>query len=666
MTTQFDRVYHGLSTESGKFRVAASGMAWRGEDAAENVIAMSSTDIKWARWLRVARGFQLRVGLKDRRREVFDGFERDDQDKLSGLLKQHFSITLEAEDVSFRGWNWGATDFRGDELAFVVGNKTAFELPLQHVANSNIAGRTEVSLEFVAPSDSAGKKPSKGHPDEMVEIRFFVPGQSTRVRGSDAGSNKSDAEEEDGDVSAAQAFHDTIKEKAELGHVSGDIILSFEEVLVLTPRGRYDVDMFPDFLRLRGKTYDYKIVYTSISRLFLLPKDDLHILFILGLDIPIRQGQTRYQYLVMQFSREEEITAELNMTEEEIAKFDRLEKHYEKPTFEVVSSVFRALSNKKIISAGSFQRHVPIARNNGHPGLKANLKAVQGDLFMLDKFIFFVSKQPVLIEISDIHQVVFSRVGAVIATARTFDMQIVTNHGPEYTFTSINKEEHEPTDAYLKDKKVRVKNEMLPEGDLLLAAAGDDSDEEMQSVASDDDEEPRVRRTGDDDDDSEDDEDFHASSSDEGSPTESSSGSEGGATASDASGDRDMVKKRPKKSKAKAKAKASSVKEDDKTASPAKKKKKAAARGEDDRDRRGDGDGDGGRDGDERPKKAKAKPSSKAKKGGADADDAMEVDSEPEKPAPKPKPKPKPVTKASKGTADDEPAKKKQKKAGGD
>ena len=124
------------------------------------------------------------------------------------------------------------------------------------------------------------KKLSKGRPDEMVEIRFFVPGQSLRVRGSDAGSSKSDVEGDDDDVSAAQAFHDAIKDKAKLGHVSGDIILSFEEVLVLTPRGRYDVDMFPDFLRLRGKTYDYKIVYTSISRLFLLPKDDLHILFI--------------------------------------------------------------------------------------------------------------------------------------------------------------------------------------------------------------------------------------------------------------------------------------------------------------------------------------------------------------------------------------------------
>jgi hypothetical protein len=59
-----------------EFRVAVSGMGWRGEDP-EKVIAISSADIKWVRWLRVARGFQLRVGLKDHRREVFDGFERD-------------------------------------------------------------------------------------------------------------------------------------------------------------------------------------------------------------------------------------------------------------------------------------------------------------------------------------------------------------------------------------------------------------------------------------------------------------------------------------------------------------------------------------------------------------------------------------------------------------
>jgi hypothetical protein len=61
------------------------------------------------------------------------------------------------------------------------------------------------------------------------------------------------------------------------------MILNFEEVFVVTPRGRYDLDMFTDSLRLRGKTYDYKIVYSTISRLFLLPKDEHAILFIVSL-----------------------------------------------------------------------------------------------------------------------------------------------------------------------------------------------------------------------------------------------------------------------------------------------------------------------------------------------------------------------------------------------
>jgi len=172
-------------------------------------------------------------------------------------------------------------DRKGQDLAFLVSNKTVFELPLSDVANSNIAGKTEVSLEF-APSGGAGKKPSRNAADEMVEIRFHVPGTHTRARGSDEGSQKSDDEEVE-EVSAAQAFHDAIKEKAEIGQVAGDLVLSFEEVLVLTPRGRYDLDMSFEYLRLRGKTYDYKILYSSISRLFLLPKDDQHVLFIVCL-----------------------------------------------------------------------------------------------------------------------------------------------------------------------------------------------------------------------------------------------------------------------------------------------------------------------------------------------------------------------------------------------
>ncbi len=96
------------------------------------------------------------------------------------------------------------------------------------------------------------------------------------------------------------------------------------------------------------------------------------------------------------------------------------------------------------------------------------------------------------------------------AAARTFDLKIVTREGPEFNFTSINKEEHEPVEAYLKEKKVKVKNEMVPDADLLLAAAaGDDEDEDMQSVNSDD-SRPRTGKSRMDED-SEEDGKYHSS-----------------------------------------------------------------------------------------------------------------------------------------------------------
>lgn len=151
-----------------------------------------------------------------------------------------------------------------------------------------------MSLEFsnLTPSGSKAKTQMG---DELTEIRFYVPGTMTKLRagsaskvkvkegeeGDEEGDDAADEEEiEEEEISAAQVFHDTIKEKANIGQMTGKMILSFEEVLVLTPRGRYDMEMFPDFLRLRGRTYDYKVLYQSIARLFLLPKDDMHVLFI--------------------------------------------------------------------------------------------------------------------------------------------------------------------------------------------------------------------------------------------------------------------------------------------------------------------------------------------------------------------------------------------------
>ena len=85
--------------------------------------------------------------------------------------------------------------------------------------------------------------------------------------------------------------------------------------------------------------------------------------------------------------------------------------------------------------------------------------------------------------------------------ARTFDIEIRTESASDYTLTSLNKEEYEVVNAYLQEKKVKTKNEMM-QGEIIMGP--DDDDEEMQSVASSGEEVPKPRRGGDDDDDSED------------------------------------------------------------------------------------------------------------------------------------------------------------------
>ena len=106
-----------------------------------------------------------------------------------------------------------------------------------------------------------------------------------------------------------------------------------------------------------------------------------------------------------------------------------------------------------------------------------------------------MSKQPVVIELVDIYQVIFSRLGQGMgaSASRSFDLKITSKSGPEYVFSSIMKEEKNGVEAYLTERKVRVKNEKVPEEEIVMAGDDDDDDEEMASIASGSDVQSRVR-----------------------------------------------------------------------------------------------------------------------------------------------------------------------------
>ncbi|KAK0522088.1 FACT complex subunit [Tilletia horrida] len=549
---QFDGLFLGLSAQTGRMRLAAGGLGYKASGEGSKAITVPADNLDEFHWVKVARNFQLRIRLfhstegSNGRRLTLDGFVREQHDELAAAIKTYYDKPLLSKELSVRGWNWGEAQVVDDdveEVQFLVKDKVAFEIPISHIANSNIA-RQEVSIEFLNPeqqepvqntgatgssSGDGGRRAQSKH-DQLVEIKLYIPGEIER-EGSDDGQ----AEPE----TAANSFHEAIKARADMGPVQGDAVIVFRECLILTPRGRYDIDMFPNFLRLRGKTYDYKILYSSITRLFLLPKpDEVHVHFVIGLDPPIRQGQTRYPYLVLQFPREEEMDAELNLTEEELQdKYQgKLKKRYEEPTFRIVSNVFKHLSNQKLTVPGSFESSA------GHASIKCNVKAVEGLLYPLDKALLWVSKQPIYLPYSQIHQVVFSRVGGSVSSSRTFDLRVSPRDGTETTFLSLNREEHDRMNSFFLERKVRIKNEMNDGLDINAAGAAaallSDDDEDMADAS-------RSRANAmDEDEDSEDDEDFQESSGD-------SSSDDGGSDDDDfseAGGDDAPPKKKKKKS----------------------------------------------------------------------------------------------------------------------
>ena len=82
--------------------------------------------------------------------------------------------------------------------------------------------------------------------------------------------------------------------KATVLSEKGDALAIFNEVNCLQPRGRYLVKVFPTYVHLHGKTFDYKIPATTMVRMFLLPhKDGRQMHLAVNCDPPIKQASTK-------------------------------------------------------------------------------------------------------------------------------------------------------------------------------------------------------------------------------------------------------------------------------------------------------------------------------------------------------------------------------------
>ena len=182
----------------------------------------------------------------------------------------------------------------------------------------------------------------------------------------------------------------------------------------------------------------------------------------------------------MQAKKDEEVTIDLNLTEEQLNENykDRLQAHYEQPLHQVVTYIFKGLANKKITSpAKDFITH------RQQYGIKCSIKAAEGFLYCLEKAFMFVPKPATYVSYDQTTSITFSRVGGAVSALSTFDITVHLTSGTSHQFSNINREDLRALEDFFKLKGLRVKNEIDEDGKLLAAAlrqeAMDDSEEEV-------------------------------------------------------------------------------------------------------------------------------------------------------------------------------------------
>ncbi|KAH6804974.1 high mobility group [Perilla frutescens var. hirtella] len=506
-------------TNPGQLKVHSGGIVWKKQGGGKTV-EVDKTDFLGLTWMKIPRTNQLGVRTKDGLYYKFTGFRDQDAAGLTTFFQSNFGKTPEEKHLSISGKNWGDVDLNGNMLTFVVGAKQAFEISLADVAQTQLQGKNDVMLEFhVDDTTGANEK------DSLMEISFHVPNANTQYVGDES-------------CLPAQVFRDKIVSMADVGAGGEEAVITFDGIAILTPRGRYNIELHLSFLRLQGQANDFKIQYSSVVRVFWLPKSNQpHTFVVVTLDPPIRKGQTLYPHIVMQFETDYVMDATLSMSEDLYnAKYkDKLELAHKGLVHEIFVAIVRGLSGAKVTRPGKFR-----SSQDGY-AVKSSLKAEDGVLYPLEKSFFFLPKPPTLILHEEIEYVEFERHTAGGSNMHYFDFLIRLKTEQEHLFRNIQRNEYHKLFEFVQNKGLKLMN--------LPTSQATNEDTDVLHRDDDDAVDPHLNRIingviGNDSD--EEDEDFVADKDDEGSPTDDSGEGESDASKSGEEKEAPMKKKSKK------------------------------------------------------------------------------------------------------------------------
>eukprot|EP00316_Scyphosphaera_apsteinii_P020188 CAMPEP_0119308936 /NCGR_PEP_ID=MMETSP1333-20130426/12961_1 /TAXON_ID=418940 /ORGANISM="Scyphosphaera apsteinii, Strain RCC1455" /LENGTH=671 /DNA_ID=CAMNT_0007312817 /DNA_START=30 /DNA_END=2045 /DNA_ORIENTATION=+ len=472
----------------GVLKMNTGGFFWKSKKTGV-VHPVSKSELRAVEWMKIPHACQIKVKAKGGFQYTFAGLRGADKKTIESFCLANFDLKVENVPLSWRGWNFGELAVEGTNLNFKVEEEQAFEIPLNDIMQAT-AQKNDAVLEM-ADDDTALPD------DEMVvEIRVHVPAAT----GDDA--------DNDSEATPAQSLVAEIKSHGDFMEQTGQALASLEDIPVQVPRGRYDIEMFEKYMKLHGKTYDYKVLYSNVSGLYVLPKPGTHMALCISLEHPLRQGATMYPHVVLQLIKEATIEVTLKMDEDEVSnRFGgKLEQEEQGEMTDVIAKVISAFTKRKVqtIKAGGFNAD----KDDNRKSIRCSMKAVDGLLYPLDKCFFFIASKPVLLEFDRISSIEFNRVDKEVSAARTFDLTLHMKDGSgTHQFVNLQRGDYRELFNFLTNKKIRIKN-ISTASQVDFGNSGDEDDGEDDPYRA------RVRASrppdddDEDDDSEEDDEDF--------------------------------------------------------------------------------------------------------------------------------------------------------------
>jgi structure-specific recognition protein 1 len=570
---QVDHIRLFGQSSAGILTLGEEKIEWKDKGNAIHKIFEKSI-LRGLKWAHHGTRSQLIVSMQDTTQARFEGFLKGDVDPVSRVLMDYYQQKAETELTSNRGSTFG--ELTVEDKTFRMNDNfghKSFDLSLENVAQC-VIGTNKSEMEIQFHENDADKEE-----DSLVQVTFHFPVDKQGRRVDPETCEPIDGSEEE---NPAEAMQKAIMSAAALRNVSGNVIIEFTKEQAgnfVSPRGRYAMQLTGTFLRMQGPQYDYKIMYTDIKALFLLPRPEPgRMAFVISLAKPVRQGQQKYPHLVLETDSGEE-SVSINLSEEDCkSKYDgQLEPSMTGPMSTLIARTFKVITQTTVFIPKQF-----VSSRDTHC-IKCSVKSSEGMLYPLAKMFLFINKPTLVLAYADVDFIEFERINDKMSATRNFDIKIYVKAGSASSqgldssssvqFSSIEKAELMIMLKFLETKKIATK---LADGEAL-------NTESLQASVSGASQQKASFGGADDEDSEEDDEDYkggESSSQSDNSDDSDEDGSDAGAEAASESSiveGKEKEKKEKKERKEKQRKEGVAIDEDigDDSAAEKPKKKKA-------------------------------------------------------------------------------------------